>query len=139
MPSQTNQIPIAQPTEPPSSIPIRLSEEILSQKCQEGDAPQAILIPQERYLEGESIAIEFANACPNKTRIVVKEAGSPTNGMNSGQRKRSELVREYAGKLTFSNSVQRAGNYEIQAYFSPDGRNLFISGISDRFNVVSRL
>ncbi|QIR39270.1 trypsin-like peptidase domain-containing protein [Tolypothrix sp. PCC 7910] len=109
----------------------------LKVQCQNGNVPNTILNPKDTYLEGELIVVKFANACPGKTILVVKKAGSRT-GLNTGYKERSELVKEYEGELSFYKEKLAAGRYEVQAYFRPDARNYFFTGSSRSFSVTSR-
>ncbi|RAM49423.1 MAG: hypothetical protein C6Y22_22410 [Hapalosiphonaceae cyanobacterium JJU2] len=138
VPGSINRTPPYSPNNSNTNPPV--PEEDLNQQCEKGNFPTTVLNPKENYLEGEAIVIKFANACPGKTRVVVKKAGSPTRGMDTGQKKSSELVKEYEGELTFHHpyAKKRAGTYEIQAFFTSNGRDFFISGRSRSFSVISR-
>lgn len=154
-PPDPESLPKVQPTpevetesEPNPSKPLqpeaqRLSEEVLQQKCQNGDVPKTILIPKkEEYFETEMITVEYANACPNRTSLVVKRVNSPTTGMNTGHLKRRIIVREYAGELSLDKGDSRFPNYEIHAYFNSnpnDVRVQDITGVSKSFKIVPRI
>ena len=122
-----------QPPQPP--------QEELQQKCQSGSVPpKTTLIPiKEEYYETEDITVEFANACPGKTSLVIKLENSPTIGMNTGHFKRRSIVREYAGELSLDKGSLGEGTYEIHAYFEAnptDRRVQNITGVSKTFKIV---
>ena len=139
-PSINSDTPSSNPRKPSISP---LSSEELEQKCRNGSFPKTILNPiKEEYFETESIIVEYANACPNKTSLVIKLKNSPTNGMNTGHLKRRSIVREYAGELSLDKSSLRKGAYEIHAYFEADPTDVRVqynTGVSKAFKIVSRI
>lgn len=126
--------------ESPTPTQTPLPPGILNEKCNEGLAPKTILqTDKENYFQGEPINVEFINACANKTILVVKSAGYTGSKLNTGDRQNSTLLRQSAGEVTIKSDRLGVKSYEIQAYFTPNGRNHFITGVSNIFTMVSRL